>query len=56
MTEKRYWEIRNEYKIYTSHFPTKEQIEKLTEKQLREQMEALTKVFNDVFTGKLESD
>ena len=56
MTEKRYWEIRNEYKIYASHFPTKEQIENMTEEQLRKQMETLMKAFNDVFAGKFESD
>ena len=56
MTEKRYWEIRDEYKIHTSHFPTKEQIEKMTEEQLRKQMEALTKAFSDVFAGKFEPD
>lgn len=50
MTEERYWQIRDEYKVSSiSLLPSKKQIEEMTEEELREQMEILEKAFEEAF-------
>lgn len=47
MTEGRYWQVRGEYGIASSHFPTVGEIAGMTEDGLRESLEAVRAIFDE---------